>query len=183
MMRKGMSFTLTLLIVALVLLAVGITIITLGQNSISSVGDIFRGNTEDSEGDIARQNCNQERQRICRQRTTELWLHGGLTWATQASHNGRSCYEWADQEQIFGLGGTDRIPSCEQEPSRQEKIEACAEAVREICGDAGDGESYWNTTAGESESLSGLDGEIPVACGNLNRDAVFSSGDTCGDIS
>lgn len=183
-MRKGMSFTLTLLIVALVLLAVGITIITLGQNSIGSVGDIFRSNTDNSEVDLARQNCNQERQRICRQRSLELWLHGGISWAQQASHEGRSCYAWAEEEQIFGVGGTSRIPSCEQEPTQNEKIEACADTIREICSSASDSTDWvGNATHSDSTPSTSFSTSYPESCSGFGvGDYPSFSDGTCGSV-
>lgn len=181
MMRKGMSFTLTLLIVAMVLLAVGITIITLGQNSIGSVGDIFRGSTGDSEVDIARQNCNQERQRICRQRTLELWINQEATWAEQAVHEGKSCSDWAEQDLIYGGGGTDAIPDCQQEPSRQEKIDRCTDAVTQFCSGANSGQP-WNQASNTSrtESSSEWSSSVPQICTNFQSGI---GGPNCGDVS
>lgn len=176
--RKGISFTVTLIVVALVLLATGITVITLGQNSISGFADIFTSNTDDSESDIARQQCNREKSRICSSQPGKHWALSDGSWARDAAHNGRSCRDWAEEEQIYGLRGISSIPTCE-EPSQSEKEQICTQAVQQFCTSEDDTEQ-WTDDTGPTDSQSQWTGTVPDPCYDVRNDI---GGVQCGDVS
>ncbi len=105
-MRKGMSFTLTMIIVAIVLLIAAVTITGIGSGFFSDFsGFLDAGAPEDTE--LIRQNCLDKKVTVCAQETIT-----GTDWASQVTVQDRSCREWADQEDVFGPDGTADIPPC-----------------------------------------------------------------------
>lgn len=108
--RHGISMTLTILVVALVLLATTIALMTLGTNVTDRISQIVGGG-QGSETDLARQHCERRRDVICAQADLEQWEETGTLdkWAEQASYEGQTCEQWQEEESIYGSSG---IPEC-----------------------------------------------------------------------
>lgn len=106
-MRKGLSFTLTIVVIAVVLLISGFTLVSLGQVSFSQFGSLFGSQSEEYNADLLRQQCLSEKTRLCDSGAE------GTDWAEQALADGRTCQEWAQEENIFGAGGEESIPACD----------------------------------------------------------------------
>lgn len=109
-MRKGISMTLTILVVALVLLATTIALMTLGTNVTQRISQIV-GQGQGDEAELARQHCERRRDVICAQADLEEWEETNRLdqWAEQANYEGRTCKKWQEDEQIYGSSG---IPEC-----------------------------------------------------------------------
>lgn len=107
---KGISLSLTILVVAIVLLSTAAAMMFLGGNVTSRIGQIV-GEGQRDQGQLARQNCEQQRDVICAQQDLEEWAPNDLDqWAEEATYDGRTCRQWQEDEQIYGPDG---VPECE----------------------------------------------------------------------
>lgn len=112
-----MSFTLTVLVAALVLLGTGFGLIAAYQGQLPVLNDWVGSGTSSSlsEAEIqqAQSHCELNRDNFCGDGPTASDCPSGelieaQEWACRAQHNGRYCYEyWDEQENI------ESIPHCD----------------------------------------------------------------------
>lgn len=111
MTRKGISFTLTLLVVGLVLLATAMALIVLGTDVTQRIGDIV-GQGSSDQSDLAKNHCDRQRDTICADADLEQWEEDEILdrWADQATYEDRTCRQWQIDELIYGTTG---VPPCD----------------------------------------------------------------------
>jgi len=115
MERTGMSFTLTVLVAALVLLGTGFGLIAAYQGQLPVLNDWVGSGTESSlsEAQIqqAQSNCELNRDNYCSGGALASdcpSLAGTQEWACRSQYNGRYCYEYWEEQ-----GNIDAIPHCD----------------------------------------------------------------------
>lgn len=107
MVRKGISFTLTILVVSLVLLITALTVMTLQQGYISDLAEMVRGTSEEEFSQIERNQlrnrCNTVKDSYCDTGSASCpsdlssELSEDQYWVCQAEVEDVPCYElWED---------------------------------------------------------------------------------------
>lgn len=116
MTRIGMSFTLTILIAAMVLLATGFGLIAAYQGQMPVLSEWVSTGTEDSlsgaEIEQAKSNCELNRDQYCEGGALASDCPSMTTqreWACRAQYNNRYCYEYWEMQ-----GGVESIPLCDE---------------------------------------------------------------------
>lgn len=108
---KGLSFTLTIVVVAVVLLVAAFTVMGIGGGFISDFGGILSSGSP-SDQDFLRQQCLDEKTRLCSDSDFVQQLDDEREWARNARAEGETCWTLAEDEQIFGPDGAEDIPPC-----------------------------------------------------------------------
>lgn len=112
--QKGLSFTLTVLVAALVLLATGFGLIVAFQGQMPVLSNWVNSGTSaslsEAELQQAKSNCELSRDRYCTGDTVGEdcpGLAGTQEWACRATYDGKFCYEYWEMEDNLGS-----IPHC-----------------------------------------------------------------------
>ena len=105
-MRKGVSFTLVIIVSALIMIVAAATLIISSQGILGQIGSFLRAGSP-SEADEARSYCLERKMQAC-----QSLEDGSQEWAENLVFEGRSCRDWAEQENIFGSDGVESIPPC-----------------------------------------------------------------------
>lgn len=103
-----MSLPLNYVVIGLIGITVAFILILNFTGNVQTVDKIIGGMFGSSERDIARSQCMSQKQQLC---GTDEYQSGDTDWARAATYDGKSCFEWHQQEQIFG--GDSDIPACE----------------------------------------------------------------------
>ncbi|MFB6199330.1 MAG: hypothetical protein ABEJ83_00500 [Candidatus Nanohaloarchaea archaeon] len=93
--RKGISLSLTYVVLGLILIATALTVIMYFTGNMDTVSRIVQGNLGESRKDIAQQQCLMDKKQICQGRSQNY------EWWKDVSYNGRPCGEyWNNQADI-----------------------------------------------------------------------------------
>ncbi|MDY6778528.1 MAG: hypothetical protein SVU32_07725 [Candidatus Nanohaloarchaea archaeon] len=137
-MRKGISMTMTLIVAALVILAAGLTVITVGQASFGKVKSLIIGSGDTQKIRMIKNRCLSQKSRICQGKAVDWYIaqrngeeNALRQWAKTAQYNGKSCWTHAEQRQVFGAQGIEAIPKCQTQTLRQFKT--CGRRVVNYC--------------------------------------------------
>lgn len=103
MARKGISLSMSYVVIGLILLTTAFAIVTFFVGGIDQVSRIVGVNLGQSERDVVRQYCMNRKPVAC-----QGYSSGEDGWANDVIYNGTSCYQWQQDQQIFG----DEIPTC-----------------------------------------------------------------------
>lgn len=105
-MRKGVSFTLVIIVSSLIMIIGAVTLLVSSQGIFDQIG-VFLQEGSPSEPDDARSYCLERKLQAC-----QSLEEGSQDWADNVVFEGRSCSDWAEQENIFGSDGVESIPPC-----------------------------------------------------------------------
>lgn len=105
-MKKGISFTLVLIVSALVLLITATVLTVSSQGILGQFTDFLEGGSP-TETDEIRSYCSERKIEACQNLEPD-----SREWAEEVTIEGRTCMEWAEEENIFGNQGAESIPPC-----------------------------------------------------------------------
>lgn len=103
--RKGISLSMTYVVLGLIMLTTAATVILYLTGNIESVKGITEGQISESRRQLIANQCLAQKTQICSDPSVT-----GTAWASEASYKGKPCAEWASQNNVFGPEGT--IPRC-----------------------------------------------------------------------
>lgn len=90
MPRRGISLSMTYVVVGLILLATAVSVIFFFSGGISDVGNVLSGQRGESAEQIARENCLTQKQQLCQQDLDGRWYE-------VATYEGTTCEAyWPD---------------------------------------------------------------------------------------
>lgn len=87
MVRKGISLSLTYVVVGLILLSTAVSVLIYFQGGIDKVQRVVGGETVESGDELARNNCEVEMRSLCRQDDID-----GTQWAEEGKGGGTAFY-------------------------------------------------------------------------------------------
>ena len=105
-MRKGVSFTLVIIVSALIMIVAATTLIISSQGILGQIGSFLEAGSP-TQADEARSYCLERKIQAC-----QSLEDGSQDWAEDVVYEGSSCSEWAEEENVFGPDGVESIPPC-----------------------------------------------------------------------
>lgn len=110
MNRTGISITMSYVVIGLIMLATAATVILYFTGNMDVLREITGSEFDQNKKSLARSHCLTEKERLCNSRDYSDDLDG---WAEDATYDGKSCRQLAQDQNLFGAGGASDIPECE----------------------------------------------------------------------
>ncbi len=98
-MRKGLSLSMNMIVIALIISLVAITVLVAFSSNFETINSFISGGIDDATLDLAAENCLADFDRLCAKTSYE---EGDTSWATDATYNGRTCEYWINQGALGG---------------------------------------------------------------------------------
>jgi hypothetical protein len=99
MRSKGLSLSLNMIVIALVVSLVAITVIVAFSSNFSTIESFIGGGIDDSTLDLAGENCISDYQRLC---NMPGYPDGATNWSEDSTFNGQTCRHWIEQGALGG---------------------------------------------------------------------------------
>ncbi|MFB6265624.1 MAG: hypothetical protein ABEI07_00900 [Candidatus Nanohaloarchaea archaeon] len=99
--RKGISLSLSYVVLGLILIATALTVIMYFTGNMDLISQITQGNLGESKKDIAQQQCLLDKPQACQE-----YSSGSTDWANDVQYNGKDCSYWWNN---YG----ESVPRCE----------------------------------------------------------------------
>lgn len=92
MARKGISLSMTYVVLGIILLSTAVTVLMYFSGNIEDLDNLISGERDASQDQLAQENCLVQKQQMCQQEG-----YSEDNWAEDATYNGESCSEYWDE--------------------------------------------------------------------------------------